>query len=248
MAKISGLGMSFWLSGYDLGGNVHSLDKVHGKQAVFDVTDITQSAFERRGGVRDGEVSFTVFYDTDANMSHARLSPLPTTDVLVQTNVRNTAGYPAAAMIGRQVGYDGTRNDKGEFTLKVQALADNYGLEWGNLLTDGKVTDTEATDHTGIDLTDVSTLYGWQAYAQVFAVTGTSVTLTLQDSANDIAYASLAGGAFTAVTPAAAPAWQRLAGGASAEVRRYVRVASSGTFSSATFGVMFVRNRSAVTF
>jgi hypothetical protein len=39
-----------------------------------------------------------------------------------------------------------------------------------------------------------------------------------------------------------------LAGANNATVRRYVRVSTTGTFSSATFTVMFVRNISLVAF
>ncbi len=72
------------------------------------------------------------------------------------------------------------------------------------------------------------------------ALTGTNVVVTLQDSANNIAFTNLASGAFTSVT--SAPGWQRIAGGATDTVRQFIRIVTSGTFTSATFLVAFTRN------
>ena len=88
--------------------------------------------------------------------------------------------------------------------------------------------------------------YGAQAYLQVTGFTGTSVTVAVQDSADGSSYSPVTGLTFTAVT--AAPAWQRLATAGSATVRRYLRVATTGTFSSATFAVALNRNLSATAF
>ena len=92
----------------------------------------------------------------------------------------------------------------------------------------------------------LQTAFGAQAYLQVTGFTGTSVTATVQDSADGTTYAAVTGLTFTAVT--AAPAWQRLATAGNATVRRYLRVATTGTFSSATFAVVIDRNLSATSF
>jgi len=130
-------------------------------------------------------------------------------------------------------------------TFAVQALANGYGLDWGRTLTAGKRTDTTATNGASVDHTDVTTAFGWQAFLHVFAFTGTSVTVTLQDSADDSAWANLAGGAFTAASGITS---QRLEGGRTATVRRYLRAITSGTFSNAVFAVVFTRNLTAVAF
>lgn len=88
--------------------------------------------------------------------------------------------------------------------------------------------------------------FGAQAYLQVTGFTGTSVTVAVQDSADNSTFTAVTGLTFTAVT--AAPAWQRLATAGNATLRRYVRVATTGTFSSATFAVMANRNLSATGF
>ena len=87
-----------------------------------------------------------------------------------------------------------------------------------------------------------TTPYGAQAYLQVTAFTGTDVTVTLQDSADNVTFTSIASGAFAQTT--AANTTQRLALTNTATVRRYVRAITTtvGGFTTVTFGVAFVRN------
>jgi len=245
MSKQSGLGDNLYVAGYDLSGDTGSLGRVAGGHALDDVTGIDKDGFERIGLTRDGGIDWTAFFNPATDKAHDRLSLLPTTDQIL-TYCRGTAiGSEAAAMVGKQINYDPTRNTDGSLRLNVQALANGYGLEWGRLLTAGKRTDSAATNGAGVDLTAVSTAFGWQAWLHVFAFTGTSVTVTLQDSADNISFANLTGGAFTA---AAGITSERLEGGRTATVRRYVRAITSGTFSNAVFAVVFTRNETAVTF
>lgn len=83
-----------------------------------------------------------------------------------------------------------------------------------------------------------NTGFGGQGYLQVAAFTGSSVTVTIQHSADNSAWSSLA--AFTAVS--AAPAFQRIAVSNTTTVNRYLRVATTGTFTNAVFAVSFTRN------
>lgn len=92
----------------------------------------------------------------------------------------------------------------------------------------------------------LQTAAGAQAYLQVPAFTGTSVTVTVQDSADGSSWANVTGLAFTAVT--AAPNTQRLATAGNATIRRYLRVISAGTFSAASFAVGLNRNLAATAF
>lgn len=252
MAKQSGLGDNFYVAGYDLSGDTGSLGRIGGGHALDDVTGIDKDGFERVGLLRDGALDWTAFFNDGtiaggdtADRAHSVLKTLPMTDRIL-TYCRGTAlGSPAASMVGKQINYDPNRNQDGSLRLGVQALPNGYGLEWGNLLTAGKRTDTTATNGTGLDLTAVSTAFGWQAWLHVFAFTGTSVTVTLQDSADNVSFANLTGGAFTAATGITS---ERLEGGRTATVRRYVRAITSGTFSNAVFAVAFTRNESAVAF
>lgn len=249
MAKTPGMGDRLLVGGIDVSGDINSINKISGGNSPIPLTDITQFGMARGGGRRDSAIDFTAYFDPAVGAAHPLLSALPRTDTLV-TYCRNYAlGNPAASQQAVQINYDPTRAADGSFTFAVSTLADQFGLEWGVQVSAGKQTDTTPTNGTGVDQTTVSTAFGWQAYAQVTALTGTNVVLTLQDSADNISFANFGGGggAFTSVT--AVPAFQRIASpGATDTVRRYVRIVSSGTFTSATFVVMFVRNLTAVVF
>lgn len=246
MAKQSGLGQKLIVGGWDLSGDIGLLSNVHGGPTYQDMTGIDKSAHERVGTLRSAELIFTSFFNAAAGQATTILAPLPRTDAINTYMTSQLVGSAAASMIGKQNNYDPKRTGDAQLTIETKMEANSFGLEWGRLLTAGLRTDTTATNGASLDQTDVTTAFGWQAYLQVTAFTGTNVTVTLQDSADNSTFANLASGAFTAAT--AAQTTQRLQSGATDTVRRYVRAITSGTFSSATFCVMFVRNYSAVTF
>jgi|SRR5882672_701831 len=250
MAKQSGLGDNLYVGGFDISGDVGSIDTIGGGPAALDVTGINKSANERIGGERDGSMSFTAFWNPGLTPAeHVVLSTLPTADVQLMYERGAILGNPSAVLVGKQINYDGTRGSDGAFTFKVDAQGDGFGLEWGVQLTAGVRTDVAATNGVGVDQTTVSTALGWQAYLQVFGFTGTDATIKIQDSADNSTFADLAGGAFTQVTTST-PQGQRLQGGATAVVRRYVRAITitTGGFTSLPFAVMFNRNLTATVF
>lgn len=248
MAKRTGLGDRFYLGGVDLSGDIGELGRIGGGPSPLEVTSISKSAVERIGGKRDGSIEFSSWFNPSTAASHDVLGNLPTGQVIVTYCNGAAIGNAAGACIARQVNYDANRGEDGSLAFAVAAQSDSTGVEFCEQLTAGVRTDTAATNGAGLDLTTVSTSFGWQAYLHVLSVAGTSVTVALQDSADNVSFAALTGGAFTAVTPAGAPTAQRLAGGSTATVRRYVRVVTTGTFSSAAFVVVFARNLTATTF
>ena len=247
MAKQGGLGDALYVGGYNLSGDIQSLGAVAGGPAPIDVTSINRSAMERIGGLRDGRMEYVAFFNPTANAAHDVLSTLPIADVVL-TYCRSTIlGAPSAAMIAKQSNYDPTRGADGSFTIAVSALANGYGLEWGNQLTAGTKTDTGAANGTGVDLA-ASTSFGLQAYLHVLAFTGTDATVKLQDSADNASWADITGAAFTAITTG--PQAQRIQTARNATVRRYVRAVTvtTGGFSNLQFQVMAVKNDVSVVF
>ncbi|HEY6494943.1 MAG TPA: hypothetical protein VIZ43_16840 [Trebonia sp.] len=308
MAKQGGMGFRWIVGGFDISGDISALDNIHGGPALGDFTDITQSARERKGLLRDGGMAATAFMD--AANAHPVLSALPTADVEMMALVPPLViGSPAACLNAKQIGYDPSRPADGSLTLKTEGQGSGFGLEWGLALTAGVRTDTTATNGAALDggngfatpavpssgtpVTSTSplpatvvvsggtvsnvvvngvsvgtgdgsytvpagqaitltysaaptwawtlqTAFGAQAYLQVTAFAGTSVTVAVQDSADNSSFAAVTGLTFTAVT--AAPNTQRLATANTATLRRYVRVATTGTFTSASFAVMLNRN------
>lgn len=247
MAKTSGLGDNFYVGGYDLSGDTANLSKIGGGPVALDVTAINESAHERLGGLRTGEIAWVSYFNPTAGQEHTALSALPTNDVILTYARGTTLGNPAACMAAKQINYDPTRANTGMLTEAVTAQSNGFGIEWGTQLTAGLRTDTVATAGTGVDLA-ASTSFGFQAYLQVTAFTGTDVTIKIQDSADNVTFADLASGAFAQTT--SAPATGRIAVGGTATVRRYVKATTvtTGGFTSVTFNVVLVKNTVAVSF
>lgn len=242
MPKTSGLGDNFYVGGVNLSGDIGSVDNVTLSRGTFEVTGIDKSAKERIHGIKDGGMAFTSFFNPSAGQSFPVLKALPTTDVVCSYFRGTTTGSPAASCVSKQINYDGTRSDSGEMTFKTSVEANGYGLEWGRMLTDGIRTDTSATSPaTGYD-TVASASFGGQAYLHVFSVTGTSVTVTIEDSADNLTFIPIASPmAFAAVNGAATSA-QRISISNTSTIRRYVRVRTQGTFTNAQFAVSLVKN------
>src|SRR5215472_9469615 len=189
MAKQTGLGCAFYAGGFDIGGDTQSF-AVHGGPNALDVTDVTQSAYSRLGGLRDAAVDWVSYMDPAAAASHAALSPLPTADVITTAFLNPIGiGTPALSQVSKQVNYDPTRATDGSLTFAINAQANAFGQEWGLQLTAGKRTDTAATAGPFFD-NGAAFAFGGQAYLQVFAFTGTDVTIAVQ-------HATTSGGAYS---------------------------------------------------
>ena len=244
MAKQNGLGDGFIIGGYYIPNDISAVTRISGGPALGENTGIDKSAMERWALNRDGGIDFTAYFNDATDRAHAILKTLPRTDTLV-TYLRSTIlGAPSAVCNALQNNYDGNRGADGSLPFSVVSNANGYGLEWGIQLTAGQRTDTAATNGTSVDGA-ASSAFGAQAYLQYQSVVGTSVTVTIEDSADNVSFAAITGLAFTAVAGAAAPGFQRLATTNTATIRRYVRAVTAGTFSSAVFQVTFNRNESA---
>lgn len=244
MAKQGGMGDRFFVDQYNISGDVGSLQRVGGGKAPSEVTGISSSAPERILLQSDGAIDFSAWFNDDTGpplAAHGVLKTLPTTD-RIGTYMRGAAvGAAAATCVSKQVNYDLTRPQDGSLSFAVNMLSNAWSIEWGDSLTAGVRTDSVATNGASIDYGAVSTLFGWTAYLHVFSVTGTSVTVTIEDSANNSAFTALTGGAFSAVTPGGVGAFRLTSSSSTATVRRYVRAVTTGTFSDAQFAVNFVR-------
>lgn len=241
MAKQTGLGDNYYIDGTDLSGDTQALGKISGGPAALDMTAINNSAFARQGGLRDGGIDWVSYFNPGAGLTHAKLSALPTADVICTYFHQPAIGNDAASLNGKQVNYDPTRGTDGSLTFAVSAQASAFGLEWGFQLTPGRRVDTTATAAgPGNSLnTLASASFGAQAYFHLFAFSGTSVTISVWDSADNITFAAVAGLTTTALT---VPGAVRVAISNTATVRQYVAVATVGTFTSADFAVNLHKN------
>lgn len=247
MPKQSGLGDQLFISGVDIGADISAIGGLSTPRETLPATNITQFAQARMYGKRDGSAEFTCYFNPDAGSTHDTLNNLPLTDVHLMYLRGTTLGNEGIGLVGKQVNYDPNRGDDGSLMFGVSVQANAFGIDWGRQLTAGKVSHTTATNGASVDFgstgTAGSTAFGWQAYLQVFSLTGTSCTVTIQTSSDDAVgdpFSALTGGGFTAATGATV---QRLeSSSATATVERYVRIVTSGTFTECSFAVLFTRN------
>lgn len=250
MAKETGLGDQLFVDGIDISGDIQGLGNISGGPAALDMTDITRSAYERLGGLRSGNMDLTSFFNKATSRAHPTLKTLPTTDRILTYLHRSTIGSPGACMVSKQIGYDGNRTQDGQFILAVNGTSNAFGLEWGEQQTPGKRSDTGATNGASLDYQTVvaattTTPFGGQFYVHLFSFTGTSVTIKLQDAPDNATWADVPGATSGALTTVGSV---RAVTTSTENVDRYTRVVTTGTFTQATFVVVFARNLTAVTF
>lgn len=244
--KTHGMGDQLWVGGYDLGASTNSLNRISGGNAPLQMTDITQLAIERKGGKRDGGMTVSSFFNVDTGAGHDVYSPLPRTDVIATYAHTTVIGGPSANVVGKQIGYDGARAEDGGFLLNVDAQANGYGLQWAFQATAGKRTDGSAQAAAAVTALDQGSAspgaFGLVMWVHLFAFTGTSVTIKLQESSDNgaDAYADVVGATTGALTTA--PAALRIATGL-IDVERYLKVVTVGTFTNAQFAVSVYRHR-----
>jgi hypothetical protein len=179
---------------------------------------------------------------TVVGTEHQALSPLTRLDQ-VATYFRGTAiGNSAACMVAKQLDYDPTRDTSGNLSLKVDLQANSFGMEWGTMLTAGLRTDVTTTTGAFFDSGAGSFTFGGQAYLQLVDFVGTSVDVSITHSATS-------GGTYTTLADFGS---QTAIGGfrvpVTGTVNEFWKVVTAGTFTYATFAVVFNKNPVAVSF
>lgn len=247
MTKQSGIGDQLFIAGYDISGDVGSIDRCSSNSEALDITAINASGHERLLGRFDGEISFAHYFNDASLQEHVALAAKGSGADRVVTYFRSSAiGNVAAGLVAKQINYDWDRPADGSLTGKTQCLASNKGLDWCEQLTVGKRTDTGATNGASRN-NGGSSSTGLAAYLQVFSFTGTDATVKIEASSNDGGgdpYAMITGGAFAQIEAGnPAPTAERICTALDQAVEQYLRVVTSttGGFSSLIFAVCATR-------
>lgn len=230
MVKSAGLAQNFYVHGADLSGDVGSIDNAGSPRNTLEVTGLDKSAVERIMLYGNGEMTWNNWFNDASGQSHPILAALPTTDIVVVWALGLAIGDAAAFMVAKQVNYDPTGGDDGSLSSTAQALCNGSPLEWGTMLTAGLITHSTATNATSED-NGASTASGLAGVLEVKSIAGGTITLTIEDSTNNSSFSTLK--AFTNVS--SAPTAERVT--VSGTVNRYLRIASSGSFSATVFAV-----------
>ena len=230
MAKKSGLGQQIFVHGYDLSGDVASIDNAGSPRELLDTTALNASAHERVVGLSDGNISVSSWFNDSTEQEHAAYKGLPTTDRIVTWAVGATRGDVAACLVSKQMNYNGSRGSDGSLSFAIDSQANGVALDWGNTLTTGKETHTSAAVSTSRD-DGATTGYGLVGILSVTDVDSGTATVSIQQSADNVTFANIL--SFVAVSAAAAPTAQRLP--LSGAILRYLRVSTTGTFTNCDF-------------
>ena len=225
MAKQTGIGARLYVQSLDISGDTGAIDSIAQSRTMLDVTGLDKDFFERLPGLGDGAVAFTSFFNTAG--AHPTLAAMGTAQKIVTASLGSATpavGDSAASLGASQESYNTTRGADGSLVSQSQFQSfAGYGIEWGNMLTAGTVSAT-GTASTTWDNTAASA-GGASAYLHVFSVTAGTVTVTVQDSADNAAFTAVSGLAFTATSAGTA---ERAATAAGAAIARYTRYNVAG--------------------
>ncbi len=236
----SGLAQDLWVSGSKLSGDVGVINNLSTPRGEFNFTSIDLSAMKRGQGLADGMLEFVPFFNDAAGAAHAILSALPTTDVLMLYALGQSVNAPAMSMAVKQVNYDWSRSQDGELLGNVLGEnANGIAPEWMEMLTAGELQQTSAGSEASRD-DAASSSAGAGAVLHMKDITGTSVTVVIEDSPDDSVWSTLI--SFTTVSDGSEPTVERLT--VSGTVNRYLRITTTGTFTVGNFAVAIRRGES----
>lgn len=224
MAKQSGITDRLYVGGFNISGDVGSIDTLSTLRSEIDVTGLDKSAHERVLGLADVNISFNAFYNDASGRAHPALSSLQSTKRQVLYCRGSTKGQAGFFFQGKQINYDPTREAQGALLVKVDIHgSEGDPPEWGILICNAGATFAAASTATSIDDVAASS-EGAAAMMQVQKSTGT-LTVSIKDSTDNALWTSLV--AFAASGAGSSRDAQRVT--VAGRVNRYLRVSSAGT-------------------
>jgi hypothetical protein len=249
MAIASGLAEQFFVDANDLSAATAGARRLSSSMSPLQTPVISERGMRRIPGLRDGAMDVDSWFDD--SVIHPVLSTLPTVDRVATWCLTTALGGPTASIVGKQIGYDPTRGQDGSLALATSVLGNGSALEWGRSLTGGGAFGNLAVQGSAGSLTGyndeaiAATNFGLQLYVHLLSFTGTSITIAVHDSndngAGD-AYAIVPGATTAALTT---PGAVRVTTSATENVKEWLRITTTGTFSAATFVAAYVRNATA---
>lgn len=229
MAFKHGSKAKVWYGGLDMSAYLTSAALSLGVE-VSDVTTLGSTWRSFLPGLATGSYDFAGKYDPGVTQLE--------TDFAAQTEAVLTVcpGGSSVGDLARLV--PALTTSWGQSSVIDDAVAVSWGvtgadaLAFGTLIHNGE--DTNTTTGTGIDQT-AATSTGWSAHLHVTLVDGGSWVVTIQDSADNSSWATIA--TFAAKTTTGSE--RLLSASSTTTVRRYVRVVATRTGGSAGQGITY---------
>ena len=236
MAKSSGLNVRLYVAGNDLSGDANSLSTIGYTNNLYEITTLDSSAVKRLLGTVDGTLGVSGFFDNRSGGIHATFSSnsgkLPTADVNVLVPIGSGVGDSCYGLVAKEAEYNTDRGTEA-VTVNSSFNTSGYAPQFGVMLTAHDDTHSSATNGTSVD-NAASSSNGGSGFLQVMALASGTATVKVQHSSNNSTFTDLV--TFTAVTGSTSE-YKEVTG----TVNRYIRVASTGTFSGLQLAVGFSR-------
>ena len=232
MAKENGLGVRLYSHGYDLSADVNVVDSIGYTQALLDVTTLDKAATTRIAGQSDGSLTVNGWFEQlGQHAAYLDSFQMPTTDQIVLVQMGTGLGDPCSGMTAKEATYNVNRAS-GSALATTATFSSTAGeqVEWGVMLTASKVTSASAGNGSNVD-NGASSSAGLVAYLEAVSLASGTVVFKVQHSADASTWVDLI--TFTSIAAAAAPTAERAT--ASGTINRYLRWASTGTFSNLVF-------------
>jgi len=232
MAFIHGKGASVLVGAYDLSAFLNNVDTA----ATADTAEVSTFGDASKAyipGLKDATLSLSGFFDGAASAVDEVLQAAIGGSRVITVVPAGSSVIGNRAQLGQAIetSYNVTAPVADAVTISAEAQVSN-GLLGGILLAD-LVARTVAGTTAANDNTS-STANGATATLHCTAFTGTDITIKVQHSADNIAWADLI--TFTQLTAEGSELKS-----ATGTVNRYLRVDASGTFTTATFAVAIAR-------
>jgi len=237
MAKTNGLDVRLYVEGYDLSADANSLNAVGYTNSLLDIPTLDSAAMKRLIGLADTNLTVNGWFDNAAGQIQAVFTSnsgkIPTDDQLLLIPFGSAIGSVAMGLVSKEASYDVDRPDAGGISVTSAFSANGSAAEFGKMLTAHKDTHGSAASNDSED-NSASSSSGAVAFLQVFSVASGTPTFKIEHSANDSSWSDLV--SFTA-SPAVTAERVTVAG----TVNRYLRVTSTGTFTTCVFACAIQR-------
>jgi hypothetical protein len=119
LVKQAGLGDNFYIAGYDLSGDVASVDTMSGALDVLDLTPINASAPYRQGGLKNSAWSFTSYFESAPTVS---TPGVPASGTPVVSTYNYSVLVTVTGGTGTQVNINGVNQGSFDGTYVLPAL------------------------------------------------------------------------------------------------------------------------------
>lgn len=235
MAVKSGLFQKFFSAGYDIGGDIGSIDSLVISRADLKTPGLENGAMSRVSGLADAQMQMTSFWNVATGRAHDALQGV--NGGLWTWVLARELGGAVMNSVMQQLSYSPKRGRDGSMEVGASgAVSAGVPTEDAvNLTPLGKVTHASASSEAGVDQL-AGTARGGIVFLQHLARASGTVNYLLEHSTNNSTWTTK--GTF-ALAGGATPDWERLQ--VLGTVNRYIRATTSGVFTGAQFHMSFRR-------